>query len=348
MNLVRVGVVGASGYTGGELLRLLVRHEEVEVTMVTSKENVGKPVWYVHPNLRRFFDTLVFKEFSVDYALKNCDAVFMALPHGVGTHQTKALYEAGILVIDLSADYRLKDPTKYPEWYGFEHPYPDLLQKAVYGLPELHREQIRSSKLIACAGCNATATIISLAPLAKKKILQRALVDVKVGSSEGGLKPKMGSNHAERENAIRPYEASGHRHEIEAEQELSSIEGSGVTISVIPHAVSSLRGVLASSHIWCEIDEIELSKAFHEAYKAEPFVRIVRGGAPPYPDPKYVLTSNFVDVGFAVDKRTKRVTTFAALDNLMKGAAGQAVQCFNIAMGFKETLALDSPPPRAV
>ncbi|BES82220.1 N-acetyl-gamma-glutamyl-phosphate reductase [Pyrodictium abyssi] len=341
----QVAVLGASGYTGGELLRILALHPEAEVVVATSREYAGKPIHFVHFNLRGWYRGLRFTPFSVDAVLKKeVDVVFSALPHGVGIEYTKTFYESGLTVVDLSADYRLKDPEAYKRWYGFEHPYPDLLEKAVYGLPELHRDELKGARLIASPGCNATAAILALAPLVKEKLIDtsRILVDVKVGSSEGGSKPTRGSHHPERENAIRPYEPRGHRHAAEAEQELSRLAGAQVRVSLVPHAVSAIRGALASGHAWLarEADEKTLLRVYASFYRESPFVRIVYGTPPGYPDPKYVAGSNYADVGFAVEERLGRVTGFAAIDNLVKGAAGQAVQAWNLAVGLPEDTGL--------
>ena len=347
--MVRVAVLGASGYTGGELLRILSLHPEAEIVAATSREYAGKPVYFVHFNLRGWLRGLRFTSFSLDDILRrDPDTVFSALPHGAGLQVTRSLYEHGIQVVDLSADYRLKDPALYETWYGWEHPYPDLLEKAVYGLPELHRDELRGAKLIASPGCNATAAILALAPLVSAGVIDasRIIVDVKVGSSEGGSKPTRGSHHPERENAIRPYEPGGHRHAAEAEQELSRLTNSEVRVSLIPHAVSSIRGALASGHGWAvkQVDRQGLLRLYASFYRGARFVRIVHGTPPGYPDPKYVVGSNYADVGFAVEERLGRVTGFAAIDNLVRGAAGQAVQAWNISMGWDEGLALDYPP----
>ena len=347
--MVRVAVLGASGYTGGELLRILALHPEAEVVVATSREYAGKPIHFVHFNLRGFYRGLRFTPFSLDAVLKaEVDTVFSALPHGVGIEYTRSLYEHGIQVVDLSADYRLKDPELYKKWYGWEHPYPDLLAKAVYGLPELHRDELPGAKLIASPGCNATAAIFAAAPLAREGLVEgdRLVVDVKVGSSEGGSKPTRGSHHPERENAIRPYDAGGHRHAAEAEQELSRLAGRRIRVSLIPHAVSSIRGALASAHAWASrgVTSQELLRLYASFYRGMRFVRLVHGTPPGYPDPKYVVGSNYVDVGFAVEETLGRVTGFAAIDNLVRGAAGQAVQAWNISRGWDEALGLDYPP----
>jgi len=352
MAAVRVCIIGASGYTGGELLRILTMHRGVEVAVATSREYVGKPVHYVHFNLRSFYRNLKFTDLNLDRISESCEVAFTALPHGVSMEYVPRLLEVGIRVVDLSADFRLKDPEAYKQWYGFEHRYPDLLKKAVYGLPELHRAEIKNAQLVAVPGCNATAAILSLLPLVKNRLIypDRIVIDVKVGSSEAGSKPSQGDHHPEREGCMRPYEASGHRHATEVEQELSAVAGQSVKVSLVPHAVGAVRGALASSHAWLvrDVDEVELLRAYVSTYEGEPFIRIVYRIPPGYPDPKYVVGSNFADVGFALEKRVSRVTAFAAIDNLMKGAAGQAVQAFNIMMGFDEREGLLTPPLKPV
>ncbi|MEM0366731.1 MAG: N-acetyl-gamma-glutamyl-phosphate reductase [Acidilobaceae archaeon] len=346
--VVRVAIIGASGYTGGELLRLLALHPYVEVTVATSREYVGKPIHIAHFNLRGYYRNLRFSKLDLDTIINSADVVFTSLPHGVSLQYVPKLLESGLRVVDLSADFRLKNPESYRVWYDFEHPYPDLLAKAVYGLPELHREELRGAMLIASPGCNATASILALAPLVKAGIIDtsRIVVDVKVGSSERGSNPTIGSHHPEREGAMRPYEADGHRHAAEVIQELSLLAGRIVNVSLVPHSVGSVRGVLASAHSWLlrEVSDIDLFRVYSELYSKEPFIRIIRGVPPGYPDPKYVIGSNYADVGFALELRAGRVTGFAAIDNLVKGAAGQAIQAFNIAMNFEETLGLKLPP----
>ncbi len=344
---VRVAVVGGSGYTGGELLRLLSVHPKIEITAVTSREYAGKPISLVHPNLKGIL-SLNFTDFNTDKVTDKADAVFLALPHKVSVKHVPDLAERGMRIVDLSADFRLKNPELYKEWYGYEHPYPDLLQKFVYGLPELHQEQLKNTKLIASPGCNATATILALAPIAASKIVnsRKFISDVKVSSSEGGAKPSEGSHHPERQNAIRPYDADGHRHAAEAEQELSALAKEKITVSIVPHAISSVRGALASAHIWDEVEDMALWKTMASFYRGKKFVRIIRGNIHPYPDPKYVIGSNFADVGFATEHRIGRVTIFSAIDNLVKGAAGQAIQAFNLSIGLEEDEGLRLPPLR--
>jgi len=349
--VARVGVVGASGYTGGELLRVLATHPDVEVTYASSREYAGKPISSVHPNLRGYYTNLKFSNVSVDEMLKRCDLIFVNTPSKVSVDITPQLLESGVRVIDLSPDFRLKNPEDYLTWYGFEHPAPDLLQKAVYGLPELHREEIRKAQLVASPGCNSTAALLSLIPAVAGGFveLDRIVVDVKVGSSEAGIKPSLGTHHPERANVMRPYEADGHRHVAEVEQELKNLLGGReVKIALVPHAVGSVRGALATSHVWLtkNITEQEVWRMYAQRYAKEPFIRIVRGAPFRYPDPKYVIGSNYTDVGFAVEGRISRAALMAAIDNLMKGAAGQAVQAMNIMLGIDERNGLNTPPLR--
>ncbi|BBG24575.1 N-acetyl-gamma-glutamyl-phosphate reductase [Sulfuracidifex tepidarius] len=344
---VRVAVIGGSGYTGGELLRLLSIHPHLEITAVTSREYAGKPISLVHPNLKGFL-SISFSDLNMDKITEKADAVFLGLPHKVSVKYVPDLVERGMRVVDLSADFRLKNSELYKEWYGYEHPYPDLLQKFVYGLPEIHYEELKNTKLIASPGCNATATILALAPVVASKVVDsnKFVSDVKVSSSEGGAKPSEGSHHPERQNAIRPYDAEGHRHAAEAEQELSLLAKDKIKVSIVPHAVSSVRGALASAHTWGEVDDMTLWKNLASFYRGRKFIRIIRGNIHPYPDPKYVIGSNFADVGFATESRVGRITMFSAIDNLVKGAAGQAIQAFNLSVGLDEDEGLRIPPLR--
>ncbi|MEB3774370.1 MAG: N-acetyl-gamma-glutamyl-phosphate reductase [Desulfurococcales archaeon] len=342
MTVARAAILGGSGYTGGELLRLLAMHPGIEVVEATSREYKGKPIYYAHPHLRGFYS---IRFTSLDTGrIPDVDIVFNALPHGVAVEYTGYLVDHGIRVVDLSADYRLKDPEAYRSWYGMDHPREDLLEESVYGIPELRREEIRGARLVASPGCNATAAILSLAPLAVAGLLSGpVVVDIKAGSSEGGAKPKKGGHHPEREGAARPYSPAGHRHEAEAEQELSRLARTSVRVSLVPHAVSMVRGVLASSHLWVEdLDLQEVSRSYAALYGGERFIRVYPRGS--IIDVKNVVGSHMVDVSYSYDERTGRLTAFAALDNLVRGAAGQAVHAANIMLGLVEDLGLGYPP----
>jgi len=338
---LRVGVIGASGFTGGEVLRLLLSHPKVEVTLATSREYSDEYVFRVHPNLRGVTD-LKFSLPDLDKIAKSCDVVFLATPHGASVKYTPQLLEVGLKVVDLSADFRLKDPEQYKVWYGWEHPRPDLLQEAVYGLPELHREEIKRARLVACPGCTATASILALAPLVKAGFvdLDHLVVDVKIGSSGAGSTPTSSTHHSVRAGVVRPYAAAGHRHCAEIEQELGWLAGRELKVAMSAHAVDIVRGILSTGHAFLtrQVAQGELWKAYRSMYSGEPFVRIVkdRKGLYRLPDPKVVVGTNYCDVGFELDERVGRVVALAAIDNLVKGAAGQGVQCFNIMMGFDE------------
>ncbi|HRR54246.1 MAG TPA: N-acetyl-gamma-glutamyl-phosphate reductase, partial [Candidatus Methanomethylicus sp.] len=282
-----------------------------------------------------------------------CEFVFLALPHGASAPVAKKLLERGNKVIDLSADFRLKNKEDYPKWYGWEHPCPELLDQAVFGLPEFHRNEIRNAKLIANPGCIATASILSLAPAIKTGAVDksRAIVDAKIGSSGAGTHVSISSHHPEHSGLVRPYKPVMHRHTAEIEQELT-FNGVKPTIAMTPHAIDMVRGIMATGHMFLnrEIANQELWKAFRELYQNEPFVRIVKDvkGLHQLPDPMNVVGSNFCDVGFEIDPHGKRVITFGAIDNLLKGAAGQAIQNFNIMIGVDETMAIRFPGVRPV
>lgn len=345
---MKVGVVGAAGYVGGELLRLLLRHPEAEVSLAASRSQAGKYVFKVHPNLRGY-TKLKFSPLDPERLIEGCDAAFLAVPHGASMKLTPRLLEGGLKVVDLSADYRLKDPGDYPKWYGWRHESPSLLGEAAYGLPELHREAIRRARLVACPGCMATAAILGLAPLVEEGAveLDRIVVDVKVGSSGAGNRPTPASHHPERFGGVRPYKVVGHRHAAEVEQELSRLAGRSVKVAFTPHAVNMVRGILATGHgfLTKPLSTREAWRIYRGFYAGEPFVRFVkdREGLYRLPNPKTLSGSNLCDIGFEVDDRVGRIVVFSAMDNLVKGAAGQAVQCFNLMFGLDERLGLDGP-----
>jgi N-acetyl-gamma-glutamyl-phosphate/LysW-gamma-L-alpha-aminoadipyl-6-phosphate reductase len=344
---MRIGIIGGSGYVGSELLRLLLMHPQAEVTMVTSRQSAGEYVFNVHPNLRGLTQ-LKFVPQDMGELQKNCDLVFTATPHGGSVNLVPKLLEAGLKVIDMSADFRLKNPTDYETYYGWKHAHPEMLQKAVYGLPELHREEIKNANLIACPGCMATTAILGLAPILKAGIAEqdKIVVDLKVGSSGGGSKPTLSSHHPERFSGVRPYQVVGHRHTAEVEQELNTLSNEPVKISFTPHAVNMVRGILATIHTFPKqpITGKDLWKALRGMYGTEPFIRLVKYQKGPYqlPDPKITVGTNFCDIGFEIDEHANRLVMFSALDNMTKGASGQGVQCMNLLMGIDETTGLKS------
>ena len=345
--MLRIGIIGGSGYVGSELLRLLLLHPQAEVTMVTSRQSVGEYIFNVHPNLRGLTQ-LKFVPQDMAELQKNCDLIFTATPHGGSVNLVPKLLEAGLKVIDMSADFRLKNPADYETYYGWKHAHPEMLKEAAYGLPELHREEIKNARLIACPGCMATSAILGLAPVVKAGLVDKdkIVVDLKVGSSGGGSKPSISSHHPERFSGVRPYKVVGHRHIAEVEQELNALTNELVKISFTPHAVNMVRGILATIYTFPKqpITNKDIWKAFRAQYEGEPFIRLVKYQKGPYqlPDPKVTLGTNYCDVGFEIDEHANRLLLFSALDNMTKGASGQGVQCMNILMGIDETTGLKS------
>jgi N-acetyl-gamma-glutamyl-phosphate/LysW-gamma-L-alpha-aminoadipyl-6-phosphate reductase len=327
-------VVGASGFAGGELLRLLAGHPNVAVAQATSREYANKTVGSVHPNLRG-----LDLRFSEPSDLESVDVLFAAAPHGVAMDHIDAWQDAADTVVDLSADFRLNTEQQYDEWYD-GHTAPEYLEDAVYALPEISRDDLAGAEVIAGGGCNATATILGLLPLQAAGLLDGAdvVVDVKVGSSEGGASGGKASSHAERSGVVRPYAPTGHRHEAEIEQEL------GLSVSFTAHAVDMVRGASATCHVFPDepVSKSDLWSAYRETYGDEPFVETVAGGSGVYryPEPKAVAGTNNAEVGFELDPGNERVVTFSAIDNVMKGSAGQAVHAANLALGFAETAGL--------
>ena len=334
---MKVGIIGAGGYAGGELLRLLSGHPRVGEVVAGSESLAGKPVTVAHPNLRKR-TALSFVRYD---EVTGCDVVFLALPNGA--HRLSEFRDRARLVIDLSSDHRLRDGASYRAWYGTAHPSPGLLGEAVYGIPELHRAEIAGATLVTGAGCNATATILALLPLARAGLIDKTrpvVVECKVGSSEGGREASDDSHHPERVGVVRSFKPVGHRHTAEVEQEIA-----GVTVQLSVTAVELVRGVLATAHVPVTgtLDDKALWTAYRATYADEPFVRIVkeRGGIFRLPEPKLLAGTNFADVGFAADPRGARVVALCAIDNLMKGAAGNGVQAMNVACGFPETAGLE-------
>lgn len=317
------------------------------MAQVTSERRAGKRVVGVHPNLR--------KRTSLTFAsvedLESCDVLFLALPHGSSGGRMERFMSLAPVVVDLSADFRLHDPAGYPRWYGHEHPCPQLLERFVYGIPELHREKMRSAQAISSAGCLATPTILALHPLVAAGVADtgRSIVtEAKTGSSGAGAEEGPASHHAERSGVMRSFRPTGHRHTAEIEQELRCAgNGGNPTVAFSATAVEAVRGVLSTSHVFLRdrLEERDLWQIYRAAYGQEPFIRLVkeRSGIHRFPEPKILTGSNYCDIGFEVDPRGDRVVVLAAVDNLMKGAAGQAVQAMNIRFGLKEDAGLTFP-----
>ena len=341
--MIKVGIVGASGYTGGEALRILLRHPGVEVVQVTSESNAGHFVHAIHPNLRKV-SNLKFIRIT---DLAPCDLLFLCLPHGTAMRRIADLEGLARILIDLSADFRLRKAEDYVAWYGHAHEAPQYLDRFVYGIPELHRKAIAGARLITGAGCLATASILGLLPLVRHGLLDRpeVIIEAKVGSAAAGDTPHLSTHHPERSGSVRSFQPTGHRHTAEIIQELSGEAPLAVHFSAT--AIEAVRGILATAHAFVKpgVDEKDLWRAFRATYGDEPFLRIVkdRQGIYRYPEPKILAGTNFCDVGFEKDGQGNRVVVMAALDNLMKGAAGNGVQAMNLACGLPETTGLDFP-----
>ncbi len=338
---IRVSVVGGSGYGGGELVRLLLNHPHVELVQVTSESNAGKFVHSMHPNLRKRTDL----KFVTINALQPVDLLYLALPHGSAVGRIDQFASLAPRIIDLSSDFRLHDPALYPQWYEHEHEAKEWLPKFVYGIPELHRDQLKEANYAAGAGCLATATILGLLPMFKHGLVDPDMVVVegKIGSSAAGYKSSTGSHHPERSGAMRSFQPTMHRHTGEIEQELNF--GVKPTIHFSATSIEAVRGILVTCHVFLKEDlqEKDIWKIYRQEYNSEPFIRIVKTkeGIYRYPEPKVLSGSNFCDIGFERDERSNRLVVMAAIDNLMKGTSGNAIQAMNVMYGWEETLALE-------
>ena len=347
---IRVGIIGATGYVGAELIRLLARHPNVELVGLAGRNRDHDPIAGIHPHL-------VGTGLTVHAGLPATDAVFLALPHGAAAELVPDLVAAGTAVIDQGPDFRLRDPADYPRWYGFEHPRPDLLEQAVYGLPELHRTELSALvdarvAIVGAPGCYPTATLLALAPLARAGLIGDLVVDAKSGVSGAGREAKPELQFGEVNESVKAYGLGGHRHVAEIEQELWTIAARGgvaqdanpgiVAVDFLPHLVPMTRGILSSCHVrpTRPVAQGELDELYAAAYADEPFVTMV--AAPP--SSKHVTGSNQVLVHVRHDERTNRILAIAVEDNLVKGAAGQAVQAFNLVHGLPETAGLEQLP----
>ncbi len=339
---VRVSIVGASGYVGGELLRLLLDHPQVAVQQATSERQAGSYVHFTHPNLRGRTQL----RFTSAVELASCDLLFLCLPHGGAMERIERFAELAPRIVDLSADFRLRNLDEFAAYYGRPHANPAWLEKFVYGLPELRRPEICAANYVSGVGCNATATNLAVWPLFVAGLVEpeRGLIcEVKVGSSEGGAQAGDATHHPERAGVMRSFAPTGHRHTAEVRQALRRT-GAAPDVHLSATAVDNVRGVLATAHLFARdgVGERDIWKAYRDCYKAEPFVRLVkeRTGVYRYPEPKILSGSNYADVGFEFDAASGRVVALCAIDNLMKGAAGTAVQCMNLMFGWDETSGL--------
>ena len=347
---IRVGIIGATGYAGGELIRLLARHPNVQIVGLAGRDRHDEPIGGHHPHLET-------TGLTVGTELPEADAVFLALPHGAAARIVPDLAAAGTAIIDLGPDFRLRDPGDYPRWYGFEHPRPDLLDVAVYGLPELHRAELIALvdapvAIVGSPGCYPTATLMALAPLARAGLIGDLVVDAKSGVSGAGREAKANLMFGEINESVSAYGLGGHRHVAEIEQELAVVatrEGldpganpGAIVVDFVPHLIPMTRGILSTCHVrpTRHVTQGELDALYGDAYDGEPFVRVVTTP----PSTKHTTGSNHVLVHVRFDERTGRIIVIAVEDNLVKGAAGQAVQSFNLVHGLPETAGLDQLP----
>ena len=339
--MIKVAVLGATGYAGIELVRLLSRHPEVSLELLGSKSFAGEKISDVYQNFRTILDKEC-EEADVEAAAK-CDVAFTALPHGASKTVIPALLDAGLKVIDLSGDYRYDDAKVYEEWYNEPHSSPELLKESVYGLCELHREKIKGARLIGNPGCYTTCSILGATPLLAKGIAddKNIIIDAKSGVTGAGRSLSLQTHFCECTENSKAYKVATHRHTSEIEQELSNVAGKPIMLSFTPHLIPQKRGILATIYmnLTKDITADELQKVYEDYYKDEYFVRVMPKGK--LPETKHVAGSNFVDIGIVKDERLNRAVVVSALDNIVKGAAGQAVQNMNLMFGLDEKTGLD-------
>jgi len=339
---LNVSIVGGSGYVGGELLRILLFHPGVRIQQVTSRKFSGIPVSFIHPNLR---DTTDLKFSSPDH-IKPCDILFLALPNGESMKNMRKWMEIADKVIDLGADFRFRKAEDWNYWYKSEHTFPEVLEKFVYGIPEINREKIKSAKYVAGPGCEAIVSILCLYPFVKNKIIKNfpIIIDAKMGSSQAGSKASWSTHHPERSGAVRSYKPTGHRHTGEIEQALK-VFSPDLSVCISATAVEIVRGILVTIHTFLngKCDEKGIWEILKKEYRNEPFIRFVKmdQGLYRFPEPKVVMGTNFCEIGFEIEERSSRLVLIGAIDNLVKGSAGNAVQCMNLMAGFPEKTGLE-------
>lgn len=342
--MIKVGIVGATGYTGAELVRILSRHQGVELVALTSRSYAGQPYYQAYPHLYQYTD-LVCSELDISQLAKETDVVFTALPHGHSMDIAVAMLRNGKKVVDLGADFRLDDHTKYQQWYNVEHTAPELLQQGVYGLTEINRANIAQSDLVANPGCYPTTAILGLAPLLKHHLIdhQNIIIDSKSGVSGAGRSLSLKAHYCEANDNLQAYGVTTHRHTPEIEQELSKLAAGEVVVNFTPHLIPMTRGMLSTIYVNLqqEMTTEQLQQLYKEFYHDDYFVRLLPAGM--LPQTKGVAGSNFCDLALVPDQRTGRLIILVAIDNLVKGAAGQAVQNMNVMFGLDEKTGLDMP-----
>lgn len=341
--MIKAGIVGGTGYTGVELLRLLVSHPDVEVVQVTSRSDAGTPVAQMFPNLRGILD-LAFVEPDAD-RLAECDVVFFATPHGVAQKQMPALIKRGVRVIDLSADFRIRDAGIWADWYGQPHGCPELINQAVYGLPERNREAIAQAQLVACPGCYPTATQLAFLPLLENNLVDptRLIANAASGVSGAGKQAKVANLYAEVADSFKAYAAAGHRHLPEIEQGLREAQPDGAPaaqLTFVPHLLPMIRGIHVTAYATLAGSAPALQSLYEQRYQDEPFVDVLPAGS--HPETRSVKTSNMCRIALVQPQNRDTVVVLSVIDNLTKGASGQAVQNLNIMFGLNETAGLQA------
>ncbi|MGM0431853.1 MAG: N-acetyl-gamma-glutamyl-phosphate reductase [Spirochaetota bacterium] len=342
---IKAGIVGATGYAGAELSRLLSAHPQVELTVVTSQTYADKSLHEVYGNFRGF-DELVCSDMTVEEASELCDVLFLALPHGLASHQVTPEILQRCKIIDLGADYRLKDPHMYQRWYKTTHGSPKLVEQAVYGLSEWFRDEVAASSLIANPGCYTTCSILTLAPLVRESLINpdTIIIDAKSGVTGAGRKATAATLYAECNESIKAYSVATHRHTPEIEEQLSRLAANSIEVSFTPHLVPMNRGILVTAYakVADGVDKDDIIEAYAAYYKDEQFIRLLPYGT--FPETRWVKGSNICDIGFTIDERTNRIVAGGAIDNLVKGASGQALQNMNIMFSLPEETGLATIP----
>jgi N-acetyl-gamma-glutamyl-phosphate reductase len=343
--MIRAGIIGATGYTGQELVRLLHNHHDVELSILTSKTYADKQLSETYGNLRGFNED-VCKDMTITEAASYCDVLFLALPHGLASHQVTSTLLEGCRIIDLGADFRLKDQSVYESWYHTDHGSPHLLDEAVYGLCEWYEQEIASARLVANPGCYTTASILTLAPLLKDDLIDPAgvIIDAKSGVTGAGRKAATATLFSEVNESVKAYAVTTHRHTPEIEQQLSDLGNHEVILNFTPHLIPMSRGILATTYSTLResVTSKDIRECYQSYYQDKRFIRILPEQQ--FPETKWVKGSNLCDIGFTVDQRTRRLIAVGAIDNLLKGASGQAVQNMNIMFSLPEHTGLDLVP----
>ena len=341
--MIDVGIVGGTGYTGVELLRLLAQHPEVTVRAITSRKDAGTRVVDMFPSLRRRYDALSFVE-PDKAGLRECNLVFFATPHGVAMAQARELLGAGVKVIDLAADFRLKDPALFERWYKMPHACPDLLAESVYGLPEVNREKIRKARIVGNPGCYPTAVQLGFLPLVEAGVIdtKHMIADCKSGVSGAGRKAEINLLFAEASDNFAAYGVKGHRHHPEIQQGLEAVSKTPLSLVFTPHLTPAIRGIFATLYAPVVRSDVDLQALYEKRYAGEPFVDVMPAGA--LPDTRSVRASNMLRLAVHRPAGTDLVVVLAVEDNLVKGAAGQAIQNMNLMFGFPESTGLEALP----